>query len=307
MIYDAIVVGGSVSGLSAAMALGRSMMRVLCVDAGEPCNRYAHESHNFIGRDGFKPLDIISTARSQIAQYKTVEFVNDYVSDIKRVNDTFDVSLRLGNALIAKKLILATGMDDQIQTTGIKNVEKFWGNSIIHCPFCHGYEYANKKTVLYYESPQLLQRQLPMLYNWSKDITVITSAKSVEVLSEDFHSKLEKLNITLHKGAVQAVEGDDLLKKVILDSGKEIDAEAMYLFPPSKVQNYDLYERLGIEFNPETKLINATPFQKTNIPGIFAAGDCCQMMRQIATAASQGGIAGAICVHELTAESWGSL
>src|SRR5690606_19368783 len=139
-----IIIGGSYAGLSAAMALGRSLRKVLIIDAGKPCNRQTPHSHNFITQDGKTPAEISSIARAQVAQYETVTFLSGFAVEGKKTNSGFEIKTEKGEIFESKKLILATGVKDIMSE--IPGFAECWGISVIHCPYCHGYEVRNEKT-----------------------------------------------------------------------------------------------------------------------------------------------------------------
>ena len=144
--YEAVVVGGSFAGLSAAMQLGRARRRVLVVDAGLPRNRVAHASHGFLGQDGRTPAEILETARAQVLAYATVEFRADEAMQASAIaatpNALFDVALASGRTARAKRLVLATGIIDDLPD--IPGLRERWGRSVLHCPYCHGYEVRDR-------------------------------------------------------------------------------------------------------------------------------------------------------------------
>src|SRR5690606_37550650 len=142
--YDVIIVGGSYAGLSAAMALGRSLRKVLVIDSGFPCNRQTPHSHNFITQDGETPFAISQKAREQVMRYPTVRFLDDLALGAAKTATGFTVSTKSGDTFLSRKLITATGIADQLPE--IKGFAACWGISVIHCPYCHGYEFRNQRT-----------------------------------------------------------------------------------------------------------------------------------------------------------------
>ena len=130
--FEVIIIGGSYAGLSAAMALGRSLRKVLVIDGGRPCNRQTPQSHNFITQDGVPPHQITAIAKEQLLQYKTVDFVHDLAVSAEKNKNGFSISTQSGNIVTAKKLIMATGIKDLIPK--IKGFAECWGISMIHCP-----------------------------------------------------------------------------------------------------------------------------------------------------------------------------
>jgi thioredoxin reductase len=116
--YDVIIVGGSYAGLSAAMALGRSLRGVLVVDAGEPCNRQTPRSHNFLTRDGETPAIISAEAKAQVLAYPTVKFAEGLVVNAQKEVDGFSVSTAGGESFSSRKLILTMGIKDIFPVLG---------------------------------------------------------------------------------------------------------------------------------------------------------------------------------------------
>src|SRR5687767_8830866 len=142
--FDVIIIGGSYAGLSAAMALGRALRNVLIIDSGKPCNRQTPHSHNFITQDGNSPKQIASVAKEQVAKYNTVEFLDGLATTATKTEKGFEVSTQSGQQFFTKKIILATGLKDNMPA--IPGFAECWGITVIHCPYCHGYEVRNVKT-----------------------------------------------------------------------------------------------------------------------------------------------------------------
>ena len=141
--YEVIIIGGSYSGLSAALALGRSLRKVLVIDGGKPCNRFTPHSQNFLTHDGRKPAEISAIAKEQVLQYKTVEFLEDVALNAEKTEQGFTVETDRGT-FQSKRLILAAGLRDILPD--IPGIAECWGKSVIHCPYCHGYEFHSQKT-----------------------------------------------------------------------------------------------------------------------------------------------------------------
>ena len=141
MKYDVIVVGGSFAGLSAAMQLARARRRVLVVDAGQPRNRFAKHSHGFLGQDGKVPAQIMVEAALQLAAYPSVAFFSGEASMARKIDNAFSVTLSDGQEKLAARLILATGVRDELPL--IPGMHERWGATVLHCPYCHGYEFGD--------------------------------------------------------------------------------------------------------------------------------------------------------------------
>ena len=142
-LVDVVILGGSYAGLSAAMALGRAVRNVLIIDSRKPCNIQTPYSHNFITQDGKTPTEISTLAKLQVEKYKSIEFYNGLaVNGLKTIHG-FEIITQNGDKFMAKKLIFATGVKDIMPN--IKGFAACWGISVIHCPYCHGFEYINEK------------------------------------------------------------------------------------------------------------------------------------------------------------------
>jgi thioredoxin reductase len=143
MNYDALVIGGSFAGLSAALQIARARRSVCVVDAGSPRNRFAVASHGFFGQDGMAPSAMIAQAREKLLAYPSMIFVNGSVTKAQALDDHFEVDLAAGERLTATKLVLAFGVSDLLPT--IPGLAERWGRSVLHCPYCHGFEFSGRQ------------------------------------------------------------------------------------------------------------------------------------------------------------------
>lgn len=142
--HEVIVIGGSFAGLSAAMQLARARRRVLVIDAGRPRNRFAAHAHGFFGQDGKPPAQIVDEAAAQLAAYPTVQRIAGDVRMAERDADgRFHVTLADGSRASADRLILATGIRDELPA--LPGLAERWGVSVLHCPYCHGYEVSGQR------------------------------------------------------------------------------------------------------------------------------------------------------------------
>ena len=151
MTFDVLVVGGSFAGLSAAMQLARARRRVCVVDAGSPRNRFAAASHGFFAQDGVPPLQLLEQARAKVRAYPSVTFVDALATSARADGDGFALGLGEREPLRALKLVLAHGVRDVLPDIG--GLAERWGKSVLHCPYCHGYEFAERKLGVLAVSP----------------------------------------------------------------------------------------------------------------------------------------------------------
>ncbi|MGJ1324130.1 NAD(P)/FAD-dependent oxidoreductase [Sphingobacterium faecium] len=295
-IYDVTIIGGSYAGLSAALALGRSLRNVLIIDSGIPCNRQTPYSHNFLTQDGKTPLEIATLGKEQVAQYETVQFHEDQVINVKFLPEGFELITAGGHNFKARKLIFATGVTDILPD--IKGFAACWGISVIHCPYCHGYEFRHKKTGIIARGDRALH--LASLVNNLTDQLSILTVGEADFKGEQL-DKLGRNHIDVIETEIAEIIHDaGQVKEVIFKDGTSQRFDAIYAAVPF-VQHALIPNKLGCELT-EQGHIKVDNFQKTTIPGIYACGDNSTMMRSVASAVSTGNIAGAIANMELTLE-----
>ena len=295
-MLDVIIMGGSYAGLSAAMALGRSLRKTLVIDSGKPCNIQTPHSHNFLTQDGSSPSEISVLAKNQVGAYDTVEFYNGKAISARKTDFGFEVITENGEQFTSKKLIVATGIVDEIPD--IKGFKESWGVSLVHCPYCHGYEYRGKKTGIIANGDKAVHIA-SLVKNLTNDVTILTRGKAqftdeqLEKLKNN-HIKIIESNITELKHT------NGYVNSLMFEDGKEIEFEAVYGAFPFH-QHSDIPEKLGCEFT-DFGHVKTDQFQKTVIPGLFVCGDNSSMMRSVSNAVMTGNVAGAMVNMELVTD-----
>lgn len=291
--FEVIIIGGSYSGLSAAMSLGRSLRQVLVIDSGLPCNRQTPHSHNFITQDGETPLAISAKAKLQVELYKTVQFYNGLAVKANKTDNGFEITTELGVVFTCRKVLFATGVRDLLPD--IKGLEACWGISVLHCPYCHGYEVKNEKTAIIANGETGFE-YAKLISNWTKDLRLCTNGKS-ELTSEQTEI-LKKHGISILEEEIDALEHNEgYVSNIVIKNGERVEVKAIYTKPPFE-QHCDLPKELGCEIN-EQGYLKVDFMQKTTVPGIFGSGDATTQMRSVALAVSSGSFAGAVINKEL--------
>ncbi|MCG8577220.1 MAG: NAD(P)/FAD-dependent oxidoreductase [Flavobacteriales bacterium] len=297
-IFDAIIVGGSYSGLSAGMTLGRALRNVLIIDSGQPCNIQTPHSHNFITQDGKTPKEISTLAKQQVKEYETVEFYDGLVTEAIKTETGFEVTSLNNDSFKAKKLIFATGVRDIMPE--IKGFAQCWGISLIHCPYCHGYEVRNQKTGIL-ANGDVAFHYAQLIKNWTKDLIIFTNGKST--LSQEQVKKIEEHHIPVIEEEIVSFRHENgNLKEVIFVNGLTFQLNAIYTRPHFE-QGCKIPEELGCELT-EQGFLKVDMFQKTSVQGIFACGDNASPLRAVSHAVATGGIAGAVLNNEMTEEEF---
>jgi thioredoxin reductase len=296
MQYDVIIIGGSFAGLSAAMQLVRARRKVLLVDSGKPRNRFAAASHGFLGQDGRKPSDILADAVSQLRRYPTLTYLRDEVVSGEQDGGRFRVTLASGLSLSCLRLILALGVKDQLPS--VAGLQERWGVSVLHCPYCHGYE-INGGPIGLLASSSIAVHQGLLLPDWGP--TKIFLEPGV-VFSDDDRAMLLSRGASFEtEQVVELLGSGQILEALRLADGRVVELAA--LFVQSKVQpSSALAEQLGVamEQGPQGPHIR-TEATATSIPGLFAAGDAASPWHN-ATMASAAGVSAGVAAHRSLVE-----
>jgi thioredoxin reductase len=296
--FDVIVIGGSYSGLAAALALGRALRTVLIIDSGRPCNARTPHSHNFITQDGKAPGEIAALARQQVQEYGTVEFVDGIVTAGLPMDAGFLLQTESGTTFSARKLIFATGIEDQLPS--IAGLAECWGISGLHCPYCHGYEVRHRPTGILGNGESGFDLA-GLVANWTKDLTLLTNGSSGLTLEQS--TRLNGRGIEVVSQGIASLEQEGgHLQQVILQDGTRLPLEVLYLRPKFE-QHSRTPEALGCELTQEG-YIRVEPSQRTSVPGIYACGDNSSIMRTVANAVATGTTAGMMANRELVFEDF---
>jgi thioredoxin reductase len=296
--YEVIIIGGSYAGLSAAMALGRSLRKVLILDSGKPCNIQTPHSHNFITHDGAKPADITAAAKKQVLEYSTVTFQEGIAIEGKKTATGFEITTNDRTIFKTKKLVLATGVKDIMPD--MDGFAACWGISILHCPYCHGYEVKHEKTAVI-ANGDIAFEYTKMIDHWAKDLTLLTNGPSQ--LTSVQMEKFKANGIDVVEIPIDRIEHENgYLKHIVFKDGERLAFKAVYT-KPAFTQHSDIPASLGCAFT-EQGHIQIDPFQKTTVPGVYTCGDNSIMFRSVSAAVAAGNMAGAMVNKELIDEEF---
>ncbi len=284
--FDVIIIGGSYSGLAAGMALGRALKKVLIIDDGKPCNSQTPYSHNFITNDGKPPKEIAHVAKQQVQQYASIHFFDGQATAGVSFENGYQIQVASGATFRAKKLIFATGIKDMLPP--IDGLSACWGISVIHCPYCHGYEVRNEVTGILgngeaaYDFSRLIS-------NWTKDLTVFTNGTSTLTVEQSGSLSNHKIKIEERK-IERLIHTNGHLEKIIFKDGTLFLLKALYA-PAPFIQHCQIPENLGCELTADGYL-KVDALQETSVRGIYACGDNTTKMRTVANAVAMGTTAG---------------
>ncbi|MDA2809084.1 NAD(P)/FAD-dependent oxidoreductase [Nocardiopsis sp. RSe5-2] len=293
---DVAVVGGGAAGLSAALVLSRARRTVTVVDAGEPRNAPAAHMHNYLGRDGTPPGEFLAIGRKEAESYGA-RIVDARVTGIERngADGAFRLLLDDGAELWARRIILATGLRDEL--ADIPGLREGWGDYVLHCPYCHGYEVRDRPIGVLGTGPHAVRLAL-MLKKWSADLVYFPHGQ--EVTGED-RLRLEARGVQVVEGGIRGlVAGGAGLTGVELDSGAVVPREAV--FAPSTMRpSGELLDGLGCARDADGSAAT-DPMGRTSVPGVWAAGVVVDPMAQVIAAAAMGSRAASAVDHDLIEE-----
>jgi len=297
MQHDVIIVGGSFAGLSAAMQLARARRRILVVDSGQPRNRFARLAHGFFGHDGQPPSAILANARAQLLTYPTVRFAEALATRAGRTGHEFTVELNGGETHSASRLILATGITDDL--SALPGLEERWGTSVLHCFYCHGYEVAGRRLGVLATSERSLQTAM-LLPDWSEHTTLFTN--DVLTLNPEQRTALAKRGVAVETEPIDVLLGTPpALSALRLRNGRTIAMDAIFTTPRTRMAS-PLAEQLGCEFEdgPSGQFIRTEADKQTTVRGVYAAGDAARSGHNASWAAADGVTAGISAHQSLT-------
>ncbi|BAV09418.1 Thioredoxin reductase [Filimonas lacunae] len=296
--YDVIIIGGSFAGLQAGMTLGRSLRKTLIIDSALPCNRQTPHSHNFLTHDGAVPAKLAALAREQTLQYPTVQLLQGKAITGGAIENGFSVTTEAGETFHSRKLLFASGIKDNLPA--IPGIAESWGISVIHCPYCHGYEVRQQPTGII-ANGELAFHFAQLINNLTNQLTLFTNGQP-ELTAEQLQ-QLQQKNITIETRNIKGVlHQQGYLHTIVLEDETQVAVKALYL-KPNFEQHCSIPAQLGCEISTNNLLV-VDGFYKTTIPGVYAAGDCTSMMRSVSVAVASGMSAGAFINKELVSEAF---
>jgi thioredoxin reductase len=296
--FDFIIVGAGPAGLQAALTLGRARRRVLMCDSGEPRNAVTGVLHGFVSRDGIDPAELRRIAADELRRYPTVELRTVAVETARRVDGGFGVTLAEGVEEAAGKLILASGVVDDLPP--IAGLEALWGRAAFHCAYCDAFERSDRPVAVI-ESGVAAGLYAMQLGHWSADVVLCTNGPAE--LSEEDRARLSARGIALRAEAIARLEADGDGVRIVFADGPTLARHVIFIRPPTR-QRSDLAAQLGCNALDDGS-IEVNDFGQTSVPGVYAAGDMARRptmpfpAAQAIHAASHGGIAAVAADREL--------
>ncbi len=283
---DVVVIGGGPAGLAAALVLGRARRPTVLVDAGPGRNAPSVAVHGLLGHDGTPPALLRRLGRDQLEPYDRVTVVDGQVTGVSGERDDFVVNLADGHTYRARRVVLATGVTDDLPD--IEGLQPLWGRSVVHCPYCHGWELRGRALAAIVTEPLdvLLAIKLTDL---SDD--VVACLHGGPARNADEQAMLDRAGIAIRPERIARLEADgDHLRRIVFADGTSIERAGLFLHPPSR-QAVPLASDLGCDMH-EAGAVIVDDLGQTSIPGLYAIGDMARRAT-MPVAAQQVAVAGA--------------
>ncbi len=303
-LLDVLVVGGGAAGLNAALVLARARRRVAVIDAGEPRNRFAPHMHGFLSRDGMSPLDLLEAGRAEVRGYGG-EIVNGRAVSAAGEAGAFTVTLDDGRMLSSRRLVIATGLRDDLPD--VPGLAEQWGRGAVACPYCDGWESRDLRIGVLAFTP-MGAHQAGLLRQWSSDVTFVGPAAAD--LDAETRAGFDARGIRIVPAQVTAVlsapagaDGPGALTGVALDDGSTIPLDRLFV-GPRPVANDALLRELGADYaeGPVGEWVVADPFGATSVPGVWVAGNSAVAHALVVMAAASGAAAATQINADLVAD-----
>ncbi|WP_159800916.1 NAD(P)/FAD-dependent oxidoreductase [Arthrobacter zhaoguopingii] len=298
--YDVVIIGGGAAGLSAAVALGRSLRTTAVIDSGSPRNAPAAGVHNFLSRDGVPPLELVASGRAEAASYGSV-LIDAEAVRVEKDPAGFTVTLQDGGRLSGRRLLVTTGLSDELPD--VEGLAAHWGSGVIHCPYCHGYE-ARGQAIGVLATGPMAMHQVQMFRQLSDDVTLFLHTGPE--LTDDEWELLAALSVRVVDGRVASVRGPaGALSGVQLEDGSGFPLDALVVAPRFAARSA-LLESLGVRISEHPMGIGYSaevdPQGRTSVPGVWAAGNVADPVAQVMASSAAGLGAGAAINGDLIAE-----
>jgi thioredoxin reductase len=296
---ECVVVGGGAAGLSAALVLGRARRETFVVDNGRQSNLPADGIGGLLGHNGRAPAEFYELARAEVAVHPSVTLRVGEVVQGRCTASGFELDLADGESLLSERVLLATGM--RYRYAQLPGIAERWGQSVFHCPFCHGWEVRDRPLAVIGDGAGGVHRAL-LLRAWSEDVTLLTNGS--HDIEDEARRRLQDANVAIDERAIAELRGDaPSLSSIAFTDGSERACGGL-LVPVTLHQRSALAAALGASLaEPGVVTVDAIEVddaQKTTVPGLWAAGDASTQMPTITGAFASGSKAAAMIVGDLT-------
>ncbi|WP_280399201.1 NAD(P)/FAD-dependent oxidoreductase [Nocardia carnea] len=298
--YDVVVAGGGAAGLNGALMLARSRRTVVVIDAGAPRNAPAEGVHGLLGHDGRPPAELLARGREEVRRYGG-QVVSGEITAATRTEDGFTIGLADGRSVRARRLLVTTGLVDELPD--IAGLRERWGRDVVHCPYCHGWEVRDRAIGVLNTGPMSMH-QVQLFRQLSDDVVFFTHEGPEPTADET--ERLRARGIRIVPGKVAALETDaDRITGLRLADGTVVTREVVAVGTRMVARAGFLadLELPAVEHPAGVgRYIPADATGRTEVPGVWAAGNVTELTAQVGAAAAAGAMAGAQINADLVEE-----
>lgn len=304
MTYEIIIIGGGPAGMSAALVLGRSRIKTLVLNTENPRNLVTTHSHGFLTQDGKHPSEIFKVAKEQLNKYPSVSYQKEKAINVKRDNNSFTVKTE-NNTFKAKRVVIATGHRDNISSIGIDGLIEVYGKSVYPCPFCDGFEMADKKLAVIGDA-MMAPMFSKTISHWSNDVIVFTNGE--KIIDMALKSNLEQNGIQIvDKKIKQLISNKGQLTGIMLEDNSIIEREGGFLPDTKSIESTDFAKNLKIpteigHFGMEFYKVDEN--KETEIKGFYIIGDARTGWSGVASSVAEGSEVAQAITHQIIEEKW---
>jgi len=286
-IYDVVIIGAGPAGLQAAINAVRKKATVLVLGRPERSSLYRAHVENYLCVDGVREgAELLAVGIEQVKSFGA-EYSSEDVLHIDHASDTFAVRVESGRTIKTRSLIFATGTSRK--KLKVKGEKELSGKGVSYCVDCDANFYRNAKVVVVGNESAAVDGALTLL-GYASEVNLV--AKELAVTNE-LHNKLSESGVTVHRDTwVQEIQGENAVAAVLLENGTSLDVEGIFIELGAKGA-LELATTIGVQLDPEDfKHIDCDKKQRTNIKGVYAAGDIAGHPYQMAKAVGEGCVAG---------------
>jgi thioredoxin reductase len=287
--YDVVVIGGGAAGLNGALMLVRSRRTVLVLDSGTPRNAPAEGVHGLLGHDGVPPAELYAKGRKEVESYGG-EIEAGEVVTAERDGDRFVVTLTDGRTVTGRRLLIATGLVDELPE--IPGLRAQWGRGVVHCPYCHGWEVRDRPIGVLSTGPMSVHQAL--LFSQLSDDVVFFAHTNAPTAEQE--AQLARRKVRVVPGEVTAVEIEDDRIVGVRAGGTVVPREVVAVGARMRARAGFL-ESLGLKAVPHPtgmgEHLPVDPTGRTEVPGVWAAGNVADLAAQVGSAAAAGAMSAA--------------
>ncbi|UNS96409.1 NAD(P)/FAD-dependent oxidoreductase [Streptomyces tubbatahanensis] len=282
--YDVVVIGGGAAGLNGALMLARARRSVAVIDAGRPRNAPADAVHGLLAREGMSPAALLERGRREVRHYGG-HVVPGEVNGATRYRGGFEVALSDGRTVRARRLLLTTGLVDELpQVPGLR---ERWGRDVVHCPYCHGWEVRDRSIGVLAGGPMAVHQAL-LFRQWSADVTLFSH--TMPPPTEEQSEQLAARGIRVVAGEVAGLRiTEDRLSGIRLADGTVLARDTVAV-ASRLVARAGFLAALGLHTaeHPMGEYVPCDATGRTEVPGLWAAGNVTDLAAQVGAAAAAG-------------------